>query len=338
MNQLPSGDTPSKMYGSDPNIHTMKGKQTSLTEWANSRQAKKKRAVNESDSDSSNTQSTSKPKTKCCSADNLNESLGSFREDMKAMLNAIKEMQEQQDCRFLNLQKDVADIKVTVQQLNKTNEEIEKSLDYLGKKYEELSNENKENFEKLKKQENRITDLIQRNINLEKCNKALEERVCLLEQKDLNQNIELVNVQYSQDSTTIDIVKNISKELNLNPDKIEKAWRVGKAKENKDSRPIIVKLSSQEAREDWLRARKTHVITNHSIYKNSNNTRIYINEQLTSHLRKLFWETKTKLKDTYKYIWIQSARILIKKSDNDKKIHQIRCESDIISFLPNKQE
>ncbi|KAL0848808.1 hypothetical protein ABMA28_013233 [Loxostege sticticalis] len=324
------------MYGSDSNIPAMKERQGSLSDWVNARQAKK-RAVNDSDSDSSITQPASKSKTTCCAADSLSESVNSLRDDMRSVLDAIKNMQEQQDRRFSSFQKDMADVKITIRQLNKTNEEIEKSLDYLGKKYEELEDYNRECVEKLKKQENKMTDLFQRNIHLEKCNKVLEERVCILEQKELNLNIELVNVQYSQEENTIEVVKRISKELKLNPEGIEKAWRVGKAKENRDNRPIVVTLSTQEARMEWLKSRKNNV-TNHAIFKNNNNSKIYINEHVTHHLRQLFWETKMKLKETYKYIWIQNARILVKKDDTDKKIHQIRFGSDIQNLLQKKPE
>jgi hypothetical protein len=125
--------------------------------------------------------------------------------------------------------------------------------------------------------------------------------------------------------STIQIAKSVAEKLKINPEKIKKAWRVGKAKPGTDLRPLIISLQTREDRTEWLGCRK-NVITNDAIFNNTNNTRIYINENVTQHTRRLFWETKTELKDIYKYIWIQNARVLIKKGKQKKNIPNTQCE------------
>ena len=83
----------------------------------------------------------------------------------------------------------------------------------------------------------------------------------------------------------------------------------------------------------WLKTKKQQ-LTNHSIYNNNDVTRIYINENLTRQMRQLFWSTKQKLKDVFKFIWIQDGKILIKKSEVEKKVYTICCESDINKYIP----
>ncbi|KAJ8704272.1 hypothetical protein PYW08_012996 [Mythimna loreyi] len=161
----------------------------------------------------------------------------------------------------------------------------------------------------------------------------------ILEQKELSRNIELVHVQKLDGENVTEIVKKIAEELKLNTEDIEKAWRVPtRGGDGKNPRPIIVTLRTKEARSKWLKTRKETKITNHNVYQNHDFSQIYINEHLTHQMRNLFWATKTNLKDIYKFIWIQNSKILIKKEGTDKKVHQIRFESDIQCYIAENKE
>lgn len=337
MQRTPPSAKETKMYGSESNIHEMKDQMENLADWVNPR---KKRILDELDGETSTLQVSSVQKTSCCSENtlsNIKEAMDSFHEEMKIMMQTLTIMKSQQEEGFATFRRDISEIKNTIGKLQKSNEELDQSLDYLGKKCAEFEATNRELTNTVKIQENKINDLAQKNVYLDKCNKALEERVCLLEQRELDCNVELINVQAVEGMSTIQIAKAVAKELKLCPEKIIKAWRVGKIKDGKDSRPLIVSLQTREDRTEWLGCRK-NVITNDLVFNNKNSTRIYINENVTQHIRHLFWETKSELKDIYKYIWIQNARILIRKSETDKKIHQIRRVSDIKTFLNNKDQ
>lgn len=327
--------TPNKhdvCYASDPNIHATTDKQ-SLDEWINTRHARKKRNIEDSDDESpANTdQGTAIPYCSSKAIDAINETLNLFREDMKVMNSLLISMKKEQDIRYESFQKDITDIKIQIIEMNKTNTGLEESVDYLGSKYSELEKSKQECSETLKKHENRLNDLSQRNIYLEKCNKALEERVGLLEQKELNLNIELVNVEKQEGENTLEVVKKIADKLNLSPDNVGSAWRV-RGPEKKGPRPVIVTLKSSASRSEWLKCRKTY-LTNNTVFSNGSSLKIYINEQVTRQTRELLWIVKTKLKNVYKYIWIQNGRVLVKKDDENKKIYHIRFESDIYSLI-----
>ncbi|KAJ0169240.1 hypothetical protein K1T71_015270 [Dendrolimus kikuchii] len=205
----------------------------------------------------------------------------------------------------------------------------------MGDKYKELEEIQPGLMENARMNEKKVKDLIQRNIYFEKCNSSIEERIGWLEQKELSLNLELVNVKKVENENIMKVVEKVAYELKLNATDIEYAWRV--QGENSNSKPIIIKMRSRDARSQWLKSRKNQ-ITNHTIYNNNDYTHIYINEHLTYHMRQLFWNTKQKLKEEYKFIWIRDGKILIKKNENEKKIYNVRTEKNISKYLLKNTE
>ena len=331
--RTPASAEVEEAQSSDKSASDARGKQAPASKWVGTRQGKKKRS-GESDSDSSITQEPRRHKTACCSPSNMHATLKAVQNEVKAMNSLLNSIKEEQDSRMLLLQKDVSVIKSELGELKKTNIEFEKTLQFLSAKHDEMETFKKETMENNKVMENRYKDLIQRNIHLDKFNKALEERIGYLEQKELNKNIEIMNLKMLEGEKTVDVVKKCADVLKLNKNEIENAWRVGS--EKKEARPIVVTLRSKTARAEWLKSRKS-LITNHMIHNNNDSSRIFINEHITRQNRQLFWATKTKLKETHKYIWIQDAKILIKKNDTEKKIHHIRNEGDIETYI-NREE
>jgi hypothetical protein len=97
-------------------------------------------------------------------------------------------------------------------------------------------------------------------------------------------------------------------------------------------------MATRAARDQWLAARKTIKLTNDDIFENANKDKIYINEDLTKHVRNLLWTAKNELRPTYKYIWVQGGKVLIRKDDPaDAKIKVIRSLNDIDSLLKNEK-
>ncbi|VVD01230.1 unnamed protein product, partial [Leptidea sinapis] len=71
----------------------------------------------------------------------------------------------------------------------------------------------------------KIKALEQKNIYLEKCNKALEERVQDLEVKEKEKEIEIHRIEEKTNENTISVVQGVAKILNVSPDDIEDAMR-----------------------------------------------------------------------------------------------------------------
>lgn len=136
----------------------------------------------------------------------------------------------------------------------------------------------------------------------------------------------------NDDENVLEVVKKVADKLSLNPEDIESAERLSSPNKPKMGvdrpQPIVIKLRTKQARDQWLQKRKTR-LTNGDVYRNNNK-----NEDLTKATRLLFWETRNQLKHLYKYIWIQNSNILIKKSENEKVI-RIRNENDIHQLCKN---
>lgn len=197
--------------------------------------------------------------------------------------------------------------------------------------------------------ENKIKALENKNVHLETCYKALEERMALLESKEKEKNVEIYGVNWEKEEDVTSTVKNIAINLGLDPNAICEVKRVGEypssvsadRNENGEASPrlralrprsLIVTLSSRAARQQWLSKRKTK-LTNADVYgKKGDTTPMYINEDLTKYMKQLLWRVKNKLKpEPFKYVWVQDGKILLKRDDpNNKKITAIRTAEDIV--------
>lgn len=180
----------------------------------------------------------------------------------------------------------------------------------------------------------KIKSLEQKNVYLEKYNKALEERVQELEVKENEKNIEIHGLEMKNQENIISVVGELAKKLDLNPHDIEDAQRVGREKPG-ETRPkvVLVKLRSKSARNKWMLAKKENMITNNKVYGNGSDSRIFINEDLPKYKRQLLWVVRNQLKPKgFQYIWVQDSSILVKKNSEEKKIYNIRSEEDLKKF------
>lgn len=217
-----------------------------------------------------------------------------------------------------------------IHKVEKTLDDMKNAIDFYAEQYQEM-------VDFKQKAEKKFNSLEQRNIYLEKCNKALEERIQELEQREKESNVEIFGLEKRNSEVIIEVVKNMAHQLSLNPTDIVDAVRVGKESENKNKpQPVIVTMINKQTRNKWIAKRKT-VITNNMIYNNDSSKRIYINEDLPKYKRQLLWEAKDQLKSKYTYIWVQDSNILIRKDSNEKKIYKIRSQEDIKMLLKNSE-
>ncbi|KAL4718577.1 hypothetical protein ACJJTC_004898 [Scirpophaga incertulas] len=159
-------------YGSEPNIAAVKNKVACLDRWVEVRQ-KKRRIDDEVDSDSSVQNGEIIPPQYYLA--DMNKKMALFFQQMDSMRELITSIKDDQNNRFTQLHNDMTDIKSQIYDIKKNSEEIEKSVDYLGTKCQELEKARQEMKDESRKQSNRITDLMNKNIYLEKCNRSLEE-------------------------------------------------------------------------------------------------------------------------------------------------------------------
>lgn len=154
-----------------------------------------------------------------------------------------------------------------------------------------------------------------------------------LEEKDKEKKVELAGLEKKENEDVAKIIFQVAGKLQMDVSQIECAERVGREKSDAEKPlPVVVTLRTKEARDKWIGSRKKR-LTNGEIYGTNNDNRVYINENLTRYKRNLLWVTKNQLKKTYKYIWVQDGKILIRKSDEQKKIMSIRSERDIARLI-----
>lgn len=209
-------------------------------------------------------------------------------------------------------------------------DELTEAVDFYAEQYQMMLNF-KETAEK------KMNAIENTNKYLQKCNESLQERIVILEQKEVEKNIEIACLDETVNEDTKKIVEKIAQKLNLNTNQIEDAKRVGREKKEEGRpRPVVVTLRSKSARDEWITRRKTLLI-NKDIIGNNNTKRVYINENLPKSTRQLLWNAKKMLGDIYKHIWPQNLKVLAKKDDNSK-IRWIRSDADINSMCFNNTD
>lgn len=235
-----------------------------------------------------------------------------------------------------DIQKNVRAIPGLIKQL----ESIKHSMSLLSDKYDTLLTEHEKSKDKIHKLEKTVEHINNKCTYLEKCNVALEQRVHDFEQNTRKHNIEIVGIEQMPDENVKEIVNKIGKIIDVSSDDIDWVRRNQPRKQGVKAASIIVgfKTSGTESRDAWLtQRRKLSDITSDKITDGTNNSKIYINEDLTKATRTLLWKAKKELHNNYKYIWISKGKILVKKNEDENSIW-VRCDNDINDLLKTKSK
>lgn len=249
-----------------------------------------------------------------------------------------EEEQEDEAQDFTKILKDIQRKVGTIPGLKKQLDSITQSLSLLSDKYDSLVEEQEQSTNRIIRLEKAVENVTNKCVYLEKCNMALEQKVQDFEQSSRKHNLVIVGVEQLPGENVKEIVTKIGDAIDASCADIEWARRSAPAKTGGKPASIIVgfKSAGTEARDSWLSKRRSlRDVTSSSITSGSADSKVYINEDLTRGARALLWSAKQRLRGAYKYIWVSSGKILVKKSDGDKSIC-VRNESDIISLLNKK--
>lgn len=208
--------------------------------------------------------------------------------------------------------------------------EMTQSLLFQSSKHDEVLELLSKNEAKQKQQEKRIKTLETENSDLKKTVNQLKVNLNNLDQYNRNRNIEITGIQERHNENLKEIVLELAQNMNIpcNENDIDVVHRLPSNK-NKKRKNIIVQFSSRTVRNLWLKKRKTGLVSN-NIIPGSDDQDIYVNVNLTSANKELFWKTRLANKKLmFKYCWINdNGVILMKKNDNSNKII-ISSEEDI---------
>lgn len=141
----------------------------------------------------------------------------------------------------------------------------------------------------------------------------------ILEQKSIDNFVEIVNVPKIINEDCKNTIKKIAKSLNVEIDGIN-AYCI-QSKFNAISKKIVAELTSKLVKKDLIEtSRKIKPIGN-SVDVSWKNEAIYINENLTQFIRNLIFITKSFARDFgYKFVWFKDSKLFLKKKKLSKAI------------------
>lgn len=215
----------------------------------------------------------------------------------------------------------------------------------LESSFELLCNQIRDVELSIKKQDTKIQDLENKNLDLQNKNKNFELRVSVLEQKvknfeqqTLSNSLEVAGLP---DSTSTDIGKvlqTIASKLNMNVNDIQSSQRSPGSRFKPG--PIVVEMRTKAVQRQWVEAgKKTLLTVGHllpDVEKEKADSRVYIREALTKHLKTLLYEAKTHLGKFYQFVWCKDGKVCVRENSTSK-IHYIRSIQHI-NKLQNKTQ
>lgn len=203
--------------------------------------------------------------------------------------------------------------------LKETVSGIEKSMQEMSDKYDEVLKDIGEQKKEMKQLKKRVETLERTNADVEI--KQLKQEVNTLEWRSRKQNLEIHEVPKTDNEDLLAKVNGVAKKLevpDLNQIEVASIHRLS-------SRPgkipgIIIRFAQQKTRDEWLSKRT-------NLKKQKENT--YIQENLTKQDRALLWEAKQWAKTTnYQYVWHINGNILVRKRDREQ-VHVIKSMDDL---------
>jgi regulator of replication initiation timing len=96
---------------------------------------------------------------------------------------------------------------------------------------------------------------------------------------------------------------------------------------------VVVKFNSTQTKSKFLANGKKFNREKKKFNFNNSNYIIHVNEQLTSSIKKLLYDTKTLGRiNNFKFAWINNGRVLLKKTENSTPIH-ITSHTSLLKLL-----
>lgn len=204
---------------------------------------------------------------------------------------------------------------------------ISSQIDDFTRKQNQLINDNKELKHQVKKNSIKTTEFETKVIEL-------ESELNDIKQEKLANQIVISGIPKKPNENLLELTINVGKklEVNLKEDEIISARRMEKSnvEANKYIAPILITFRNNNLKAELLKNQKTMgKVTTDQLEMEPKGKLIYLNEYVTDHTLRLFAKTKkAALVKNYKYVWIQNARVLVRKIDRGK-ITKISSDLDL---------
>lgn len=187
---------------------------------------------------------------------------------------------------------------------------------------------------------NSIKELREENKTLKEKNSKLCDDVCklnrkinVLEQKSIINNVELIGVPEEQNENCKEVVELIASKIGVKIEVVN-AFRTNLKSSNKPSKMIAI-LSSMENKQNLMEAAKKKKLNAIMVNEKWENRSIFINNELSSYNRELFYKTRMFAKaNEFKFVWFKDLKVFIKKNENYKACI-IQDDHDLSKLLCN---
>jgi predicted RNase H-like nuclease (RuvC/YqgF family) len=214
-------------------------------------------------------------------------------------------------------------------------EDLERSVQVMSDKYDEVMDKLKKSDEEMKKQ-NKTMREVQANLKeSEKEVKVLKEKISFMEQVARNKNIEISGVPVMEGERLDNVINRLAVKFNVSSS-VTDVDVMHRIPARNGIPKIVVQFKTRQVRDKWVSARKQAEVKSSDIVEVSGPpVPVYINEQLTPYMKELLWKTKQEARQKgYHMVWFKNNKILVKKSFNDKSVLRIVCEEDLSKLPP----
>lgn len=236
----------------------------------------------------------------------------------------------------------VAELKTEIQKVTDGQKSIQKDINSSLDSFKIKLNNNEQLAQKQDKIISKQQEIIDK-ISSE--NNVLKNKVNILttELEEVRQELRLNSVEIRglpvrKDESVYDAVKNLAKVLNfdLKEEMLDSCFQLKKT-ENIEYPTIIVEFVRRTDKENFLQGKRLKKNLNTRDLGMKTSQLIYINESLTPQRRNILSKVKKKKSEHgWKFLWVNSGKIFIRKFENGK-IHVITNEEEFNRMCSDKK-
>lgn len=211
--------------------------------------------------------------------------------------------------------------------------ELERSVQTMSDKYDEVLSSLKKNNEELKKQNKSVLELQATVSEQIKEVETLKEKMHFMEQVSRNKNIEVSGVPVVEGERLDNIINKLAQKMNINSSATD-VDVMHRIPARNGVPKIVVQFKTRQVRDRWVSARKQAQVSSSDIVEASGPPApVYVNEQLSPYMKDLLWKAKQEARQKgYHMVWFKNNKILAKKNFNDNSVIRISCEKDLCKF------
>ncbi|KAJ8711617.1 hypothetical protein PYW08_008571 [Mythimna loreyi] len=250
---------------------------------------------------------------------------------LELIMSTLTAMKTQQEVTFAKIFSEMSDVKEKVLQIQKTNLEIEKSMEYMYNHYEEL---------KLQ-----ILDLEKTRDEYSFAINKLEKQLQDIKYSSRSSTVEIRNIPNKENETVedlINIVSLIGKTIDFkgSTSEIRDIYRLP-AKQG-TNKTIVAEFSTVHTKTSYLSAarnfnksrRLEDKLNTQIVGINGDLKPIYVDEYLPGTMKKLFLQSRDfAKKNGFRFCWISNGKILLRKGTECKEIYTVKSEDCLANIL-----